>query len=99
MATAMAVTTAVPGTAIVANAETTTIKTRVKNSDKKQNTINAADMNKLSINTENATVTYSSSLATDNAAAKWAKKEKKDSQKHKHDTPKAQKKKAKNENV
>ena len=41
MATAMAVTTAVPGTAIVANAETTTIKTRVKNSDKKQNTINA----------------------------------------------------------
>ena len=39
MATAMAVTTAVLGTAIVANAETTTIKTRVKNSDKKQNTL------------------------------------------------------------
>ena len=87
MATAMAVTTAVPGTAIVANAETTTIKTRVKNSDKKQNTINAADMNKLSINTENATVTYSSSLATDNAAAKWAKKEMKDSEKPKLGTP------------
>ena len=52
MATAMAVTTAVPGTAIVANAETTTIKTRVKNSDKKQNTSKAADMNKLSINTD-----------------------------------------------
>lgn len=87
MATAMAVTTAVPGTAIVANAETTTIKTRVKNSDKKQNTINAADMNKLSINTENATVTYSSSLATDNAAARWAKKEMKDSEKPKLGTP------------
>ena len=36
---------------------------------------------------ENATVTYSSSLATDNAAARWAKKEMKDSEKPKLGTP------------
>ena len=79
MATAMAVTTAVPGTAITANAETTTMKALVNSSKNKITLVNSKNVNKLSLSkSDDFDYECSSSLSKSGAAATWANKEMKD---------------------
>lgn len=89
MATAMAVTTAVPGTAITANAETTTMKALVNSSKNKTTLVNSKNVNKLSLSkSDDFDYECSSSLSKSGAAATWANKEMKgDTEKKRLGTP------------
>lgn len=89
MATAMAVTTAVPGTAITANAETTTMKALVNSSKNKTTLVNSKNVNKLSLSkSDDFDYECSSSLSKSGAAATWANKEmKSDTEKKRLGTP------------
>ena len=89
MATAMAVTTAVPGTAITANAETTTMKALVDSSKNKTTLVNSKNVNKLSLSkSDDFDYECSSSLSKSGAAAAWANKEMKgDTEKKRLGTP------------
>lgn len=89
MATAMAVTTAVPGTAITANAETTTMKALVNSSKNKTILVNSKNVNKLSLSkSDDFDYECSSSLSKSGAAATWADKEMKgDTEKKRLGTP------------
>ena len=76
MATAMAVTTAVPGTAITANAADTTMKALINSSKNKTTLVNSKVVNKLSLSkSEDYDFDCSSSLSKSGDAATWANKE------------------------